>query len=51
MSNLYRDSYENKDLRFPCPIDGNYVTLQDCPECERSNNCDIYATMLDEDFD
>lgn len=36
--------------RFPCPDSGNYVTLSDCWNCMRSDNCDIYATMLDEDF-
>lgn len=35
---------------YPCPIDGSYVTTSECWDCERSDNCDIYATMLDEDF-
>lgn len=51
MSCPYRESDRDEYLKFPCPIDGNYVRLQDCPDCERSNNCDIYATMLDEDFE
>lgn len=37
--------------KFPCPENGNYVTLSECWDCIRSANCDIYATMLDEDFD
>lgn len=35
---------------FPCPENGNYVTLADCWDCPRSVRCDIYASMLDEDM-
>lgn len=36
---------------FPCPTDGRLVTFNDCSNCPKSNRCDIYASMLDEDFD
>lgn len=45
-----RISNDDSLLRFPCPIDGSIVSLQDCSECKRSIICDIYATMLDEDY-
>lgn len=51
MSCPYRESDNKEVFKSPCPVDGNYVRLLDCSECERSNNCDIYASMLDEDFD
>ena len=38
-------------IKFPCPEDGKYATLDQCSECSESTNCDVYLTMLDEDFD
>lgn len=37
-------------LKFPCPENGDYVTIADCWDCARSARCDIYASMLDEDM-
>lgn len=48
---LKRIFTDREKYYFPCPIDGKCITTAECWDCERSNNCDIYATMLDEDFD
>ena len=36
---------------FNCPYrrDGNkQITIEDCEECKKSHNCDMYATILDD---
>ena len=44
---------EKRKVKFPCIYDtkGKLVTIDDCSICPNHDHCDIYATMLDEDFD
>lgn len=45
------DENEKKEIKFPCPRNNNkYTTLYQCEHCNYSTNCDIYPTMIDEDF-
>jgi len=41
---------EHRDeLKFPCTYNENKLTTVSlCMRCKESNNCDLYATMLDE---
>lgn len=50
LKHMNGDSYRSSALHFPCPSNGEMVTLSDCWDCPRSQSCDIYATMLDETF-
>jgi hypothetical protein len=41
---------EEEKTPFPCPKDfATIVTTDDCTSCNRRRDCDIYATMLDEE--
>ncbi len=41
---------EYANLRFMCPVSGALVDLNHCEDCVRKDNCDMRATMMDEDF-
>lgn len=34
--------------KFEFPCNGELVTLDDCFDCKDHENCDIYASLLDE---
>ena len=41
-----------KDKEFTCTYkNGKLITLEECQECKKSNNCDIYALLLDDTDD
>ena len=41
-----------KDKEFTCTYkNGKLITLEECQECKKSNNCDIYALVLDDTDD
>lgn len=50
LKHMYGERYQTSSLHFPCPSNGEMVTLSDCWDCPRSQRCDIYATMLDENL-
>lgn len=50
LRHVYEGRYQSNSLHFPCPSTGDMITLSDCWDCPRSQRCDIYATMLDEEF-
>lgn len=49
-SNQFQNS-DDKTLKFPCPETGAIVKLSYCFDCSKSQRCDIYASMLSEDYD
>ena len=39
-------------LQFPCIYRNNeYVNIDECQCCKSNDSCDIYATMLDEEYE
>ena len=49
----YNRYFNNEDLiKFPC-IDqnGKYVNIDYCVRCDKSESCDIYHTMINEQDD
>lgn len=50
LRHVYEGRYQSNSLHFPCPSDGSMVTLSDCWDCPKSQRCDIYAMMLDEEY-
>lgn len=45
------DCCSNEPIRFPCPENGEYTTFNNCVACNKSQNCQIYSFMLDEEFE
>ena len=39
------------ELKYPCIVDDKLTTVNECMNCDKCLNCDIYATMLDEVVD
>lgn len=43
---------DKKELTFPCIYnESKCVNISDCSNCSKSNDCDIYASMLDESYE
>ena len=41
-----------RKLQFPCIYRNNeYVDIDECQCCKSNTSCDIYATMLDEEYE
>lgn len=38
------------NINFPCPKNGHIVDITYCIGCPNSVTCDIYSTMLDEEY-
>lgn len=50
MPTYYDDEEYTEDelIKYPCPMTRKIVDINYCFDCDLSQGCDIYATMLDE---
>lgn len=43
---------DTNTLKFPCVEKGSkYVTVDECKLCKINDRCDIYPTMLEEEYE